>query len=880
MSCPFRRSSTSTQNGGAALKRSFTSRQNSFQVGPEEQEEEDKNTLNLKHLNEAILILTAPTLSIISTPSDTCLVGMQGRVLVSPAIKLFLSMTSQLAFVSTMGIKGIKSFLGMYCSDVSNDDFPLSRPVSAKQYFAENNHNIIIPNVGFPEDYITLEPSTSKIETVNKIQDNQNSENWDNISIKSSDLLASGSSAISKYNINPTDSPSCSNIAEYNYNNENVTNAIPIMSIGEEQNLSYHQLLPVVPENDNQEIITNSSTVDNVDSAFAVLLKTNDEGILHTTDGGILHIDNKETNTQENERIRAMNTTQNDEMNEENSVALKTYTKTGTIRKREKYDVPLKERKQSKIIEKREKHHVKTPCSSSCRLSCITNISEEQRKQLNHFFWSLNDEDRKYFMLHHTSSQPVKQRTVNESVPSNYKRQTTFFYFLKNSQGSSCKVCKTFFLTTLGYNAANDKPLETALGNIKDDSVSGPADKRCTNTPHNKIDDGPIKEHIFSFEPSISHYRREHTPNRFYLPSDLSITHLHTDFVEKNPSMICSYDKYRKVLPDLNISFVKLGHEECEECEEFDSHDKTHNKNNIKKDCECCTRWASHIERAERSREQYQYDTDLTKTDTIVYSAYLEKVIMIPRIDMFKSTVFTHRIVVYNGSFVPTGARKGSKASSIYPVLWQEALSGRSKHEILSAYYHFFVFHRDMKNIVLWVDNCSAQNKNWTFFSFLIYIINSDQINADKIIVKYFEAGHTFMSADSFHHRVELAMKRMKNKIYDFDDFCEAVSSAGKNVNTKKMTVDDFYEWQDYTTQYQLSRLSSRPYISEIVEVEVSRGSFDISYKTGSDNEPITASIIGAKFLKLDKLPPPTKKTVPAGISQTKKKKFKILFPV
>ncbi|KAG5876208.1 hypothetical protein JTB14_016650 [Gonioctena quinquepunctata] len=325
-------------------------------------------------------------------------------------------------------------------SDDSNDDFPLSRPVSAKQYFAENNHNIIIPNVGFREDYITLEPSTSKIETVNKIQDNQNSKNWDNISIKSSDLLASGSSAISEYNINPTDDPSSitySNIAEYYYNNENVTNAIPIMSIGEEQNLSYHQLLPVVPENDNQEIITNSSTVDHVDSTCAVLLKTNDEEILHTTDG---------------------------------------------------------------------------------------------------------------------------------------------------------------------YNAANDKPLKTASGNIKDDSVSAPADKRCTNTPHNKIDDGPIKEHIFSFEPSISHYRREHAPNRLYLPSDLSITHLHTDFVEKNPSMICSYDKYRKVLQDLNISFVKLGHEECEECEEFDLHDKTHNKDNIKKDCECCTRWASHIERAERSR--------------------------------------------------------------------------------------------------------------------------------------------------------------------------------------------------------------------------------------------------------------------------------------
>nr|XP_023017646.1 head-specific guanylate cyclase [Leptinotarsa decemlineata] len=61
MSCPFRRSSMSLQNGGAALKRSFTSRQNSFQVQPEDQEEEDRNTLNLKHLNEAILSLTAPT---------------------------------------------------------------------------------------------------------------------------------------------------------------------------------------------------------------------------------------------------------------------------------------------------------------------------------------------------------------------------------------------------------------------------------------------------------------------------------------------------------------------------------------------------------------------------------------------------------------------------------------------------------------------------------------------------------------------------------------------------------------------------------------------------------------------------------------------------
>lgn len=92
---------------------------------------------------------------------------------------------------------------------------------------------------------------------------------------------------------------------------------------------------------------------------------------------------------------------------------------------------------------------------------------------------------------------------------------------------------------------------------------------------------------------------------------------------------------------------------------------------------------------------------------------------------MFKSTVVTHRIVVYHKSFVPTG--KG-RQDTVVPVLWHEALFGRTKDEIISAYYHL-LFHRDAKNMIIWVDNCLAQNKNWKLFSFLIYIINSDEID-------------------------------------------------------------------------------------------------------------------------------------------------------
>ena len=74
----------------------------------------------------------------------------------------------------------------------------------------------------------------------------------------------------------------------------------------------------------------------------------------------------------------------------------------------------------------------------------------------------------------------------------------------------------------------------------------------------------------------------------------MSITHLYKDFKTS------SYDKYRNVVRDLNISFVKLGHEECEICEGFLLHDDTHDKNNINNDCVCCQNWVGHMKKAKQ----------------------------------------------------------------------------------------------------------------------------------------------------------------------------------------------------------------------------------------------------------------------------------------
>lgn len=87
--------------------------------------------------------------------------------------------------------------------------------------------------------------------------------------------------------------------------------------------------------------------------------------------------------------------------------------------------------------------------------------------------------------------------------------------------------------------------------------------------------------------------------------------------------------------------------------------------------------------------------------------------------------------------------------------VWHEGISGCKKEDLVSSFYMFFLYYREAQNLKIWLDNCSSQNKNWCLLLFLVYIVNSIDICAQEIVLNHFEAGHTFMSANSFHHQVE-----------------------------------------------------------------------------------------------------------------------------
>lgn len=124
-----------------------------------------------------------------------------------------------------------------------------------------------------------------------------------------------------------------------------------------------------------------------------------------------------------------------------------------------------------------------------------------------------------------------------------------------------------------------------------------------------------------------------------------------------------------------NISFAVLGHEECERCEI----QKLHECNSSP--CHFCEKYSIHQERYHTSRAEYEKmkKTQLS-TNSLCVSIDLQKVIMLPRLDMSKLIIFYKRLVAYNQSFVPVGKWTGDRGP--IAVVWNEAISCRKKEDI------------------------------------------------------------------------------------------------------------------------------------------------------------------------------------------------------
>lgn len=485
----------------------------------------------------------------------------------------------------------------------------------------------------------------------------------------------------------------------------------------------------------------------------------------------------------------------------------------------------------AKQAKRNAKHRVKQGCGEKCSKRCTEYFDEEKRKEINELFW-IEDwvEQRKFIQCHVTRGECSRRVAKGTKMAKAY----TFKFSFLSAEGEYKRVCKKFFLTTLGFSENNDTIVRTALAfQAPGVRPATPIDLRGRHPPAHKIDHQVIIDHIEQFGPSISHYRRAHSPHRRYLPADLSLRVMHNHFLETT-GITVSYNTYYQVFRGLNIAFTRLGNEQCDVCEEFSLHKK---KCTCEVECKLYNKYMLHRQRYIKARQMYQKDSSKPLMQSHPHVAVdLQKVILIPRMDQFKRSIFTSRLCVYNETFSTLGSQQAKKKDMA--IVWHEAIAGRQDEDISSAFNKFFEIHRDADKITLWMDNCSSQNKNWTLYSMIVDLMNGGSLNAKEINCKYFEPGHSFMAADSTHSKLERSLVRQDGKIFDFTDLVKTFSDAGCAVTT--MNFEDFTNWQSSVSQYLLTKAgSARPLLNKMCWVRFCKGeeAASMSFKNDFSDE-------------------------------------------
>lgn len=435
-----------------------------------------------------------------------------------------------------------------------------------------------------------------------------------------------------------------------------------------------------------------------------------------------------------------------------------------------------------------------------------------------------------------------------------------YIYRLKDEDAESHVVCKKFYLATIGCGETSGI---VATAKRSPNKLVPTPDKRGSkklevNETHICIDN-----HIKSFNPCISHYRREHAPNRLYLPHEMTITEMHTDYLDKNPDRQITYTTYMRRVQNLNISFAKLGEEECERCEMLKQKPHQKEEGTCIDTCETCAEALTHKLHTTEARTAYKEDGENIIPGRIVRSIDLQKVIMLPRLPGFKSACFTRRLVGFHHTFAPVGSY--CKDNKVISVVWHEGVSGRKCEDMASSVQLAIKADRYATELLYYMDNCSGQNKNYALYTSLLAAVNDPKLGVEKITLKFLEAGHTFMSADQCHAKVEKAMKKMVN-VYDFDDFVHCIAST-KAVVTTPLPAD----FKSYTGQMSAAKLKKlRPLkMCDMKVAEFRKGSKIVYYKKRHSN---------VEFLEFDyllakaNLQTPEGRQVPRGISSTKQK--------
>uniref|UniRef100_A0A8D8Z5L8 Uncharacterized protein n=1 Tax=Cacopsylla melanoneura TaxID=428564 RepID=A0A8D8Z5L8_9HEMI len=386
-----------------------------------------------------------------------------------------------------------------------------------------------------------------------------------------------------------------------------------------------------------------------------------------------------------------------------------------------------------------------------CPLGC-GNITLERQQSLNQHYYSLETtQEKKDWILHCSIQVGIKRKRKKQQNKTPRNRACNYKYYINEGEGKR-QVCINFLTATLSikknfvyYTILNSTP----EGTSKRDMRGRHASSRKTPTAHIE----GVKAFIKSLPAVLSHYNRKRS-SRLYLDSSLKNVCFTYELYKRqkleNNDPFVSEKIFRRVfVKDFNLSFHKPKKDKCTTCVAYEN--KKVNKETPLTDVEK-ENHKQHLKEKEYSAARFKAHQEIhkRKPNTLCVSFDLQKVLLAPHGNSMLY-YFSRKYCIYNFTLYESKTNRG------FNNLWGETEGKRGSGEISSILYDYIMRidgEGGIKNLLLYADNCVAQNKNKIVMSAIYHALQ--KCTTIKRIQLNFLVGWV-IHACRFHYRTSIS---------------------------------------------------------------------------------------------------------------------------
>lgn len=431
---------------------------------------------------------------------------------------------------------------------------------------------------------------------------------------------------------------------------------------------------------------------------------------------------------------------------EENEINLKQPTK-----KRKLYgrlsDVNKKIRLQS--------HETGSSCNCK-RYKCFEAVNKEQRARILKDFNLLpsRDEQNLYLcglisVLEIQRRRPRKEEAEAKLHTANYAYRVRL---VDETQQLDVPVCASAFIAIHGVTRQRICTIKKSLLT----TGKAPIDKRGKHSNRPKklssILKSKVMDHIRSFRGRKSHYSL-HDSSKIYLPEELNVKKMYDMFEDKNQ---LSYETYRSIFVNhFNIGFGYPRSDTCSTCDEFLAKTKAL-KVNLKN--------ASELEKGDIEKEIKKLETEnkLHKLKANVFykrkretriqcqsSSQKEAIAMDFQKNLSMPNITTNDVYYKRQLTLNLFNIHELSTSKSYFFCYPESIAKKGSDEVCSFLHHYIfnMLDKNTRELVIFCDSCGGQNKNYTVFRFIHYVVHSAK-RLDVIKIIFPIRGHSYLECD------------------------------------------------------------------------------------------------------------------------------------